>query len=67
MPGVLVHCTRNIVGASLRGRPIVDSLGNKLQKRRRWGAHGGTPLQIKTPVSHLAKSYKYAAPPEQSR
>ena len=56
--------TRNIVGASLRGRPIVDSLGNKLQKPRLWGAHGGTPLQIKTPVSHPGKSYKHADPPE---
>jgi len=54
MPNVLVHCTPNIVGASLRGRPIDDSLGNKLQKPRRWGALGGTPLQIKTPVGHLA-------------
>jgi hypothetical protein len=56
MLSVLGHCTPNIVGASLRGRPIVDSLGNKLQKPRRWGAHGGTPLQIKMPVCHLAKS-----------
>jgi hypothetical protein len=64
---MLVHCAPNIVGASLRGRPILDSLGNKLQKPRRWGAHGGTPLQIKTPVYHVAKSYKDAAPLEHSR
>ena len=32
MTSVLTHCTPNIVGASLRGRPIIDSLANKLQK-----------------------------------
>jgi len=51
MPNVIVLI---FVGASLRGRPIDDSLGNKLQKPRRWGALEGTPLQIKTPVGHLA-------------
>ena len=66
MTSVLTHCTPNIVGASLRGRPIIDSLANKLQKPRRWGAHRGTPLQIKAPVLSRTQSYKHAAPPEQS-
>ena len=66
LTSLLIHCTPNIVGASLRGRPIIDSHGNKLQNPQRWGAHGGTPLQIKTQVSRATKSYKHPAPLEQS-
>jgi hypothetical protein len=33
MPGVLVHCTPNIVGVSLCGRPIVVRQGTSYRNR----------------------------------
>jgi hypothetical protein len=64
---VPVHCTRNIVGASLPWAPHRRGFCSLFPKRIDDGANRGTPLQIKTPVCHVAKSYKHAAPPGQGR
>ena len=50
MKGLRLGVVSESVGASLRGRPILLLGESRFQLiMPRWGVHGGTPLQIRTP------------------